>query len=89
MIARLIAAWVLSVGLLIAGFALPAYSQQRKPDIVFVPAPSALSVTRTIEVTPSLDNVRELHFNGDWTGVKLCRANTCVRYEEVFSAKRN
>jgi hypothetical protein len=28
-----------------------------------------------------------LHFNGDWTGVKLCRAGHCVMFEEVLGER--
>lgn len=64
-----------------------AHAQSRKPDIVFVPGP-LLTTSRQLIVEPSFEQVRELHFNGDWTGVMLCRAKKCVRFEEVFNADR-
>lgn len=31
---------------------------------------------------------RQVHFNGDWRQVQLCRRGRCVRYEDVFPFER-
>jgi hypothetical protein len=43
-----------------------------------------LSTSRALVAEPSFEHVRELHFNGDWAGVILCRAKKCVKFEEAL-----
>jgi hypothetical protein len=42
-------------------------------DLVFVPPPRG-----------DFSSTTEIHFNGDWRGVKLCRGKVCRNYEEIF-----
>jgi hypothetical protein len=78
---RLIGAWALASALLFAG--ISTLAQTKQPDIVFVPGP-LLSTSRALVAEPSFEHVRELHFNGDWAGVILCRAKKCVKFEEAL-----
>jgi hypothetical protein len=70
-------AWLLGAAVAFAASTL----SERPRDILFTnPAPGCKGGVFTCGT--------ELHFNGDWTGVKLCRAQQCVAFEEVFSASR-
>lgn len=53
----------------------------RAKDIVFIRAKGCKG--------DLVECAKQLHFNGDWSGVELCRAGKCVKFEEVFGEKRN
>lgn len=71
---------VLTAALLALGALLGATSERRK-DILFV-GPTPHCVGDAVECAESL------HFNGEWTGTRLCRATKCVRFEDIFMEKR-
>ncbi len=58
----------------------PAFGDRRK-DVLFV-GPVPKCVGDAVECADSL------HFNGDWSGTKLCRAGKCVRFEDIAFTER-
>lgn len=73
-------AWIAAEQSTFSELMLRAVSPKAR-DLVIVQEPTLPACPLT---PASIGCANAVYFNGNWSGVKLCRAKVCVRYEEVF-----